>query len=121
MQECCERYGVPYTLALGVAETESSFDFEAYSGYAYGLMQISPINYEWLREIGIDPETKQGNIEAGVYMLGQLLKSYDVDRALMAYNCGETYAEELWDAGKLCSDYSMAVQAAAMRWADTLR
>ena len=121
MQECCERYGVPYTLALGVAETESSWDFDADSGYAHGLMQISPINYDWLREIGIDPETKQGNIEAGVYMLGQLLISYDVDRALMAYNCGETYAAELWAEGQTASEYSRNVRAAAERWADALR
>lgn len=121
MQECCERYGVPYTLALGVAETESSFDFEADSGYAYGLMQINPINYEWLREIGIDPETKLGNIQAGVYMLGQLLSSYDVERALMAYNCGETYAAELWAEGQISSEYSRDVQAAAERWADALK
>ena len=32
MQQACEKYGVPYALALAVAESESSFDLEADSG-----------------------------------------------------------------------------------------
>lgn len=45
MQQACLEYGVSYTLALAVAECESSFDLEADSGTCWGLMQINPVNY----------------------------------------------------------------------------
>ena len=44
MQQACEDYGVPYSLALGVAECESSFNLEADSGICWGVMQIHPCN-----------------------------------------------------------------------------
>ena len=67
MQACCEKYGVPYALALAVADVESRFDPTATSGTNdYGLMQINQVNHGWLLEQGIDPMTPEGNIEAGV-------------------------------------------------------
>lgn len=45
MQQACEDYGVPYALALAIAECESSFDLDADNGTCWGLMQIHPINY----------------------------------------------------------------------------
>lgn len=117
MQDACRRYGVDYALALGIAEVESHFDFEADSGYARGIMQINPINYDMLRTVGIEPETKSGNIQAGVYMIGNLLDRYgDVHKALMAYNCGETGASELWAEGYESSQYSRDVLKAARKW-----
>lgn len=122
MQDACKRYGVDYALVLGMAEVESHFDFDANSGYAQGLMQIAPVNYDRLRSIGIDPETKSGNIQAGVYMISDLLNRYgDEHKALMAYNCGETYAAELWDDGYTSTKYSRDVMAAAERWADVIQ
>ena len=42
MQACCEEYGVPYALALAVADVESRFDPDATSSTNdYGLMQIN--------------------------------------------------------------------------------
>ncbi len=118
MQDACRKYDVPYSLALAMAEVESGWDFDAWSGYAYGIMQINPVNYGWLRELGIDPETKSGNIEAGVNMIGDLLARYgDTHKALMAYNCGEAGAAELWDEGYTTSEYSRKVVAAAEKWA----
>lgn len=118
VQDACRRFDVPYSLALAVAETESQFDFDAWSGYAYGLMQIAPVNYDRLRKLGMDPETKLGNIEAGVYMLSELLNRYgDEHLALMAYNCGESGADELWNAGHTSSDYSVLVMRRAEKWA----
>ena len=74
MQQACEKYGVPYALALAVAESESSFDLEADSGTCWGVMQIHPINYPRLRENGIEPTEYEGNITAGVFLLGELLE-----------------------------------------------
>ena len=68
MQDCCDEYEVPYALALAMAEVESHFDPDAVSSTGdYGLMQINKINHGWLREMGLDPLTYAGNIEAGTY------------------------------------------------------
>ncbi len=119
MSEKCEEYGVPYALALAVADQESRFDPDAVSRTNdHGLMQINSINFKWLREKGIDPLTYEGNIEAGVLMLSDALTRYgDVELALMAYNCGDTGAEKLWDAGTYSTKYSREVMECYKKWA----
>lgn len=117
MQDACDKYGVPYALALAVAECESSFILEADNGTCWGLMQIHPINYPRLRENGIEPTEYEGNIVAGVFMLGELLEKYsDTHKALMAYNCGETGAKRLWNQGYFTSTYSRKVVTNYEKW-----
>ena len=120
-QEMCKKYDVPYPLLLGLIETESSFQDDADSGWAYGYCQIGYINEEWLANEHIDIYKPYDNIEAGCLILGDLLKEYDTDRALMAYNMGEAGAEELWLEGFLESEYSKSVRDAADRWEERLR
>lgn len=122
MQDACKEYGVPYSLALAVCEAESTFDPDADNGVCWGLMQINPVNYKSLRNIGIEPTTYEGNIEAGVYMLGQLLDKYDDDthKALMAYNCGDAGAARLWDQGYVTSSYSENVVEKSQNWQDII-
>lgn len=119
-QDTCRRYGVDYSLMLGLMETESSFRFDADSGWAVGICQIGYINEEWLATEGIDIYSKMGNIEAGCYILGDYLSRYTEDQALMAYNMGEYGASEDWDSGIYQSDYSRAVQEAAEKWRSVL-
>lgn len=121
MQQACEEYSVSYTLALAVAECESSFDLEADSGTCWGLMQINPVNYARLRELGIEPTEYKGNIVAGVFMLSELLNKYgDTHKALMAYNCGEYGASRLWDKGYYTSSYSRKVTDTQTKWQQIL-
>ncbi len=122
MMAACEKYDVPYSLALGVCEAESTFQPDADNGICYGLMQINPVNYNQLRNQGIEPTTYDGNIKAGVYMLGQLLSKYDNDihKTLMAYNCGEEGAEWLWQNGYSTSDYSTNVVDLAEKWQEII-
>lgn len=122
MQDYCEEYGVPYALALAIAEVETHFDPDAVSGTGdYGLMQINTINHEWLSELGIDVMTYEGNIEAGIYMISQHLNKYgEPELALMAYNSGPTGAQRLWDAGTFQTDYSRKVMAAFEHWTSVL-
>lgn len=122
MQECCADYGVPYALALAMAEVETNFDPYAVSSTGdHGLMQINEINHEWLTEIGLDPLTQEGNIEAGIYMMAENLDAYgSMERALMAYNCGDAGAQKLWDAGTYETEYSRKVMAAYERWTEVL-
>lgn len=122
MQQACKDYGVPYALALAVAECESSFDLETDSGVCWGVMQINPCNYPRLRELGIEPTEYEGNIVAGVFMLGELLNKYgDTSKALMAYNCGETGARRLWDQGYETSTYSRKVMTQFDYWQQVIQ
>jgi len=117
MQQACDDYGVPYALALAMAECESSFDPDADNGVCWGLMQIHPINYERLRGLGIEPTEYEGNIVAGVFIIGELLDKYgDQHKALMAYNCGEGGAAELWQQGYYTSQYSRHVLSVSENW-----
>ena len=120
-QDVCKRYGVDYTLMLGLMETESSFREDADSGWAYGLCQIGYINEDSLADLGMDIYTTQGNIEAGCYILSDLMTRHSVSESLMAYNMGEAGAEEFWEQGITESQYSRDVLAAAQRWEERLR
>ena len=122
MQDQCERYGVPYALALAIAEVETHFDPDAVSPTNdYGLMQINQVNHEWLRGLGMDPLTHAGNIEAGLYMIGNYLNRYgDTEMALMAYNNGPNGARKLWDAGVYQTDYTRKVMTALDHWTSIL-
>lgn len=122
MRDQCERYGMPYALALAIAEVETHFDPDAVSaGGDYGLMQINPVNHAWLLEEGMDVHTYAGNIEAGIYIITGYLERYDsTEMALMAYNCGPTGAKKLWDAGVYQTDYTDKVMAAYEHWTSIL-
>ncbi len=118
MIEMCEKYNVPFALALAVAEQESKFDPEAASNTGdYGIMQINTVNYDWLRERGIEPLEPKGNVEAGILILSDAINKHkDYHLALMAYNCGDTGAKRLWVQGKLRSDYSVSVMHYYDKW-----
>jgi len=86
-----EMYGVPYSISLGVIETESTFRADAVNGSCVGYMQVNENNYRGLNEaIGItDLKDPYQNIHSGVYMLGNLYKKYgDWHKALIGYNAG---------------------------------
>lgn len=120
-QDVCKRYGVDYCLMLGLMETESSFREDADSGWAYGLCQIGYINEDELASLGMNIYTNEGNIEAGCYLLSDLLSRHSVSESLMAYNMGEYGAEELWEQGITESQYSRDVLLAAEKWKKILR
>jgi len=113
----CKEYNVPYDLALGVIKVESNFNpslihKNSNGSRDYGLFQINTINHKWLsEELGITDFLNQyQNIDAGVYMLSQLLKKYDDEHiVLMSYNMGERAAKNLVDRGIYSSRYSRKV------------
>jgi soluble lytic murein transglycosylase-like protein len=113
IREQAERQDVPFEIALAVIERESSYQPDAVSDTGdFGLMQINICNHRWLyEELGItdvmDPEQ---NIEAGLYILGQAFQKYDdPDKALMAYNMGDSGMKAAWSKGQHSSKYSRAV------------
>lgn len=117
-REAAEEFGIPYKLLLAVMFRESSYNPEAANSICYGLMQIHQMNFEWLestlKDYGVTDikNNPKDNIYAGAYMLGRLVGKYeDYHKALMAYNCGERRAKELWAEGYTTSTYSRNVIA----------
>jgi soluble lytic murein transglycosylase-like protein len=123
MVDMCDKYNVPFALALAVAEQESRFDPDVISvTNDYGIMQINRINFNWLREKGIEPLEPDGNIEAGVLILSEAVNRHgDYGLALMAYNCGDAGAKRLWQTGIYSSDYSRNTMARFYKWDEYIR
>ncbi len=83
-------------LVMAVIKAESNYIYDAHSGVARGLMQLTDETAEWVAgrleldfdtEDVIDPER---NIQMGCYYLRYLIDHYNghVDVALAAYNAG---------------------------------
>jgi soluble lytic murein transglycosylase-like protein len=85
--------GIPPSLALAVAQTESNFNPNATNTNSngttdYGVMQINSSN---LSALGLsNPLDPEANINAGVGLLAQLYSQYggNVQQTLWAYNAG---------------------------------
>lgn len=79
----CDKYNVNYELALGLIQTESSFNEDSESDLCYGLMAL---NKEYFPE----NLTPAENIEAGIKHFSQKIEKYDgdIEAALTAYNVG---------------------------------
>lgn len=101
LHTACERYGVPYHVALGLIEVESGFDPDAVNPASgcYGLCQLHPDYFP----SGLSPAE---NIETGMGYLGTLLERYgELGAALTAYHAGHdtggrTYANAVMDAAE---------------------
>ena len=88
--------GLEYELVLALIWRESTFRIEAVTlnrngTRDSGLMQINDVNRGWLRDQHgihnlLDPHQ---NIDAGTYMIADLLSRYGENYALMAYQYGE--------------------------------
>ena len=116
LQTECERYGIEYALALGLIETESSFNPEAVSkSGCIGLMQLNPDYAWWFEEqTGSDYKTPCGNVKCGIWYLNYLTKKYDgsVEKALVAYNQGSYQG--------VMTNYAENVLSAAKKWGESL-
>ena len=96
------QYNVPEPIVYAVIKTESSFRPDAKSSKgAIGLMQITPVTFEWLcaktgeepnPSLLYDPET---NIRYGTYYLSLLYSEFQVwDTVYAAYNAGRGRVNE---------------------------
>ena len=110
-----DTYHVPLCLALGLIEVESGFDAEAVGpdGEDIGLCQIRTSNHAWLMsETGADPMTPEGNIQCGMWLLGDLLSRHDTMGALTAYRWGRDTGDR---------EYANKVMEAAGAWEHEFR
>ena len=106
--EVCHDYGVNHLIVLGMIEKESAFGPNVISDNeeAFGLMQIQPKwHQERMGRLGVtDILDPYQNVLVGVDYFAEML-SYDrgIAWALMAYNGGATYANELTNEGVISS------------------
>lgn len=93
--------GVPMAYALAIIDTESRFDREAEGALGeVGLFQVHPVNWSRMEKEHIDVFDTKGNLEAGVIILAECFNQYhELDKATMAYKCGQTRAAELIEQG----------------------
>ena len=111
----CEDYNVPPELVVGLIDKESEFSPNEEYGGALGLMQVMP---KWHRDrmarLGCtDLFDPYQNITVGVDYLAELLgRGKGVEWALMAYNGGPAYANEMAADGEVSSYASIILDLA---------
>lgn len=95
IEENSEKYGLDKYLVMGVIKAESNYIYDAHSGVARGLMQITDETAVWIsKQLDIeftheDIEKPEKNIEMGCFYLNYLISHYkNTDVALAAYNAG---------------------------------
>lgn len=113
VQKICKKYAIPYEIALGIMKVESDFNIKAENGLCKGIMQVSTINQLQYRvdfaELGIkDLKQLYQGIEAGCYVFAQC-KGENIEQRLIAYNEGQTAANELIKKGISSTAYSRKV------------
>lgn len=89
LDQKADQYGVPRNLVRTVTGMESSYNPNASSGKANGLMQLAPATAKSLGVTNVwDPEQ---NADGGVRLLSQLIDKYggNTSHVLAAYNAGE--------------------------------
>lgn len=100
-----KEYKVDMELVLAIMWHESRFiedvddNINTNGSHDRGLMQINEVNWGWLSDKGLDVNNPYDNIESGVLMLSMLTEKYDLEKTLMAYQCGEGRMKELVSKG----------------------
>ena len=110
IEEYSSQYELDEYLVMALIKTESNYIYDAHSGVARGLMQITDDTALWIAEkMGIDfePEDIENpeiNISMGCYYLRYLLDYYnsDIQLALAAYNAG------MGNVNKWLNDYDLS-------------
>lgn len=106
-------YNIDFTLVMAMIQQESNFQADVISSSNdYGLMQINEINHPYITEtLGITNFLEPyNNVRSGMFILRKLFEKYETpEKALMAYNMGETGASRLWEQGIFETNYSKKV------------
>lgn len=102
-----QAYGVEENLVYAVMKAESRFyPYSKSSKGAMGLMQVTEGTLDWISEkIDLrvqDPYDIETNIQAGIWYLSALQKTFDdIDLIIIAYNAGPGKTKEWMQEGIL--------------------
>lgn len=100
-------FDVDYLLVMAIIKAESSYNPNATSGVAHGLMQIHNINKDYAKSMGVyNLYDQKGNVLVGISIISKLLEEYTYQDALTCYNMGEIGAQPYLGKG---SNYSNKV------------
>ena len=115
----CEDYHIDNALVIAMISVESKYNANAIGdgGDSIGLMQIqSKWHAERMARLGVtDLTNPYENVTVGIdYLAEKLAEGQGIEWALMAYNGGNQYANEMTVAGKV-STYAMEVMAEAYK------
>lgn len=112
LYRACDEIGVPYELALAVIWRESRFqNIVGDNGASAGYMQVQPRwHSDRMERLGVsDLSDPYGNFLVGCDYLAEMIgQGRGIEWALMAYNGGPTYANNMARAGKI-SQYATSV------------
>lgn len=111
--DLCKVNNISPELVLAIIKVESNYCATAVnaSESCYGLMQINRCNFAAYQ---LDEPTDDfENVRVGITIFAELLDKHgNVNKALMAYNCGPTGAKRLWEQGITETSYCRKVAAA---------
>lgn len=101
IEDVCKNMGFQDTaLIKAIVKCESNFDTDCVSNCnAQGLMQIMPKYFgELMQTYGVSNlcSDARGNLQIGIHWMQHLLNKYsgDIEKALVAYNCGESAVDQ---------------------------
>ena len=109
----CERVNISPTIVLAMIERESNYKEDAIgdNGESFGLMQVkAKYHYQRMLDLGctdlLDPYQ---NVRVGIDILAELVEQDNgIVWALMAYNGGQSYADDMTKQSKV-SNYAKEV------------
>jgi soluble lytic murein transglycosylase len=114
VESLAEEYNLDKYLIYAVIKTESGFNPEAVSNAgAYGLMQIMPDTFSWLRDYRIEDDSAfedmfipESNIRYGAYLIAYHMRNYndDLDCSMAAYHAGDGKVGEWLGNAEYSSD-----------------
>ena len=111
----CEEYHIDPAIIVAMCKKESTYNARAVGdgGNSLGLMQIQPRwHKERMKRLGCtNLKDAYQNVTVGIDFLAELMGKYeDIEKALMAYNAGESGARKnWWSRGVYSNKYSRAV------------
>lgn len=111
----CDEYGIKPEIVVAIIDRESKFNASSIgdNGTSYGLMQVRPrYHTPRMKELNCtDLLNPKQNITVAVDYLAECIeKNGDIEKALIAYNAGQTGAEErFFSKGIYSNAYSQDV------------
>ena len=110
--DLCQRYSLDYYIVLGLIGVESGWDIHirVCNGHAGAGMVSVRYNYARMLEMGLDLYNPLDAIECMCIVLAEKLNKYgSYEKALMAYNKGDSGAQRYFNKGIYESSYSRRV------------
>lgn len=123
----CEEYGIKPEIVVAIIDRESKFKASSIgdNGSSYGLMQVRPrYHSDRMKKLKCtDLLNPKQNITVGVDYLAELIKNNgDIEKALIAYNAGQTGANNrFFSKGIYSNAYSQDVLDKAQKHKEGMR